>query len=188
MENRELRGVFDGSILENLYHKCPDDYKDNTLFFAISNDGVEVTKKTSYTPIVAKLLNLPAEVRGLLSSIWLLGYMPPNVKDYQAFLKPIADMFAARAPLTGTPLDVDNVAKGIQEAISLMMAYDINDIRAVPCGTCGSSAPCYIGSCNMCVQQGIRLKGQPRTIVPGAVRALKQGAFTHAHACMNILL
>jgi len=181
MANRELHGVFDGSILEALYHKCPEAYKEFCLFFALSNDGVEVTKKTSYTPIVAQLLNLPAEMRGLLSSMWLLGYMPPNVKDYQAFLKPIADMFAARAPLTGVPLEVYNAAKGQEDSISLMLAWSINDIRAVPSTTCGSNPPCYVGSCNMCVQQGIRLRGQQRTILPGAVRALGAGACTRAH-------
>jgi hypothetical protein len=175
VENRVLHGVFDGTILEALYHKYDPAIKDSCLYFALSNDGVEVTKKTSYTPIVAKLLNLPAEMRGLLSSIWLLGYMPPYVKDYQAFLQPIADMFAAHAPSEGEPLTVFNVARGQEEDINLVLAWNINDIRAVPSTTCGKSPPCYVGSCNMCAQQGIRLAGQPRTILPGAVRALEEG-------------
>jgi hypothetical protein len=72
---REISSAFDGSILQELYHDCTHDYKEFCLYFTCCNDGVEVTKGTSYTPITAELLNLPSELRGLLASIWLLGYV-----------------------------------------------------------------------------------------------------------------
>ena len=35
---------------------------------------------------------------GLLGSIWLLGYMPPKVRNYQNMLRPLVDMFEKYAP------------------------------------------------------------------------------------------
>jgi rubrerythrin len=74
LNERELNCAFDGSIMEELYHGADARYKDNTFYFTWSNDGVEIQKNISYTPIVAKLLNLPKEQRGALACIWLLGY------------------------------------------------------------------------------------------------------------------
>lgn len=74
MTSRELCDPFDGSILSKLHYKETDPrIREYTLYFAFSSDGVEVEKKVSYTPITAKVLNLPNELRGLLSNIWLLG-------------------------------------------------------------------------------------------------------------------
>jgi len=75
LATRELSGPFDGSILQNLHYERKDQDCDKCWYFAVSNDGVEVEKNVSYTPITAKLLNLPAELRGLLTCIWLLGYV-----------------------------------------------------------------------------------------------------------------
>jgi hypothetical protein len=76
IKERELNCAFDGSIMETLYHGADPMYKDSTFYFSWSNDGVEVHKNVSFTPIVAKLLNLPKEQRGALACIWLLGYTP----------------------------------------------------------------------------------------------------------------
>jgi hypothetical protein len=73
MADRELVSAFDGKILQKMYYESDCKTKDETLYFACSNDGVEVEKGVSYTPITAKLLNYPTALRGLLSSIWLLG-------------------------------------------------------------------------------------------------------------------
>jgi hypothetical protein len=104
MHERELRDCFDGSLLNDFLASQVVE-QENALFFTLSNDGVELRKNQSYTPITCKCLNLPPKLRGLLASIWLLGYMPPNVKDYQAFLKPVAEMFARHLP-GGAPLHV----------------------------------------------------------------------------------
>jgi hypothetical protein len=71
--DRELTSAFDGKILQKLYYESEEKTKDETMYFACSNDGVEVEKGVSYTPITAKLLNFPTALRGLLASIWLLG-------------------------------------------------------------------------------------------------------------------
>jgi hypothetical protein len=106
--------------------------------------------------------------------------MPPKVKDYQAMLKPVVEMFAKYAPITGEPLVVDNADTGSPTNIWLMIAWTMNDIRAIPTTTCGRHPPCFCGGCNSCIQRGIRLEGQPRTIVPGAVRALGEGHVSQA--------
>ncbi len=104
MHERELRDCFDGSLLNDFLADQVVE-QEKALFFTLSNDGVELRKNQSYTPITCKCLNLPPKLRGLLASIWLLGYMPPNVKDYQAFLKPVAQTFA-RHSRAGPPLHV----------------------------------------------------------------------------------
>lgn len=189
MRSRELTGAFSGSIMEDLYHECKDESKDSTLFFACSNDGVEVEKKISYTPIVAKLLNLPAALRSQMACFWLLGYMPPKVKDYQAMLHPVVDMFAARAPCTGDPLDVWSAATDADQKLWAVCAWNINDIRAFPSTTCGTAPPAYVGSCNLCEQPGIRPRGMGTQVLPGAVRFLGQGRhasyFRHMCLCLS---
>jgi hypothetical protein len=145
---------------------------DRTLYFACSNDGVEVTKNVTYTPITAKLLNLPGELRGMLANIWLLGYMPPKVQDYQSMLKPVVEMFAARNPDNETPLTVLSAATRKISQIYYMVAWTANDIRGVPNTTCGAHPPCFRGSCNMCEVTGIRPLKLNTTVLPGAVRAL----------------
>ena len=178
IHNRDLNGPFDGSILESLHHECDASCGKNTcLYFALSNDGVEVEKNVAYTPITAKLLNLPPEMRGLLTCIWLLGYMPPKVKDYQAMLQPVLDMIAEHAPDSewGTPCAVHSVATGATEDLWFKLAWTVNDIRAVPGVTCGTAPPAYVGSCNMCAQMGLRPHKLGTTVLPGAVRALGEG-------------
>ena len=62
---RELTDAWDGAILSSLHHENKDANKEDILYFAQSNDGVEVQKNISYTPITAKLLNLPVKLRGI---------------------------------------------------------------------------------------------------------------------------
>ena len=50
-------------------------------------------------------------VSGLLGSIWLLGYMPPKVKNYQNMLLPLVDMYAQFAP-GNEPVTVFDKKKG----------------------------------------------------------------------------
>ena len=72
VENRELHDVWDGTILGALFHALDDPEKCHYLYLAQSNDGVEVEKNVTYTPITAKLLNLPPDLRGeaLLLSLY----------------------------------------------------------------------------------------------------------------------
>ena len=88
-------------------------------------------------------------------------------------LRPLVEMFAARAPHTGEPLRVPSAsADGTEVHIYLVVAWTANDIRAIPSTTCGASPPAYVGSCNMCEQKGVRPHGLNTTVIPGAVRAL----------------
>lgn len=104
---REITGCWDGTLLQTLCGLlAPFVAVKNCIFFAQSNDGVEVTKSTTFTPITAKVLNYGGKMRGLLTNIVLLGFMPPNVKNYQNMLLPVVEMYAKRAPSTGEPLQV----------------------------------------------------------------------------------
>jgi hypothetical protein len=64
LENRELVDCWDAGILGTLFHDLPDLEKEDYLYLAQSNDGVEVEKNVTYTPITAYLLNLPPDMRG----------------------------------------------------------------------------------------------------------------------------
>ena len=68
------------------------------VFLHVSNDGVEVEKGVSYTPVTARLYDLPPSVRGLLRSILLLSYFPPYVKNYRNMCRPVCDQFAKHCP------------------------------------------------------------------------------------------
>ena len=86
---------------------------------------------------------------GLLGSIWLLGYMPPRVRNYQNMLRPVVDMFAQYAP-GKDPMVIFDASLGVEVTKWLVCAVLVNDIRGVPNATCGKSPPCLVGSCNMC--------------------------------------
>jgi hypothetical protein len=75
----EMADVWDGSILENLFHRSSDGNKEDVVYFMAANDGVEVEDGVSYTPIVGQVLNFPPKLRGLLGQIVLFGYLPPKV-------------------------------------------------------------------------------------------------------------
>ena len=113
LRDRNLRDAWDGKLLEDLLAQNPELRREvlNTLFFALSCDGVEVHKNVSYTPITCKCLNLSPRLRGMLASIWLLGYLPPKVENYQEFLQQVVDMFARNAP-GGEPLRVFDASTG----------------------------------------------------------------------------
>ena len=110
---------------------------------------------------------------GLLGAIWLLGYMPPNVKNYQSMLQPVVDMFAKHAP-GAEPIEVYDAHQEKNDQKWVVLAWINNDIRGVPNATCGKAPPALVGSCNMCCQEGQR--HLRTTVLPGAVRALPETA------------
>ena len=233
VENRELHDCWDASILGALFHALDDPEKCHYLYLAQSNDGVEVEKNVTYTPITAKLLNLPPDLRGqasytsthchrvfgtpyqcgtayhertratsvrrtavvrrttmvrttyistpgtvmgrrtvcagMLANIWLLGYLPPKVKNYQSMLQPLVDMFAKHAP-GGEPISVYDAHLDTEVDKFIVCAWLNNDIRGVTNATCGKNPPALVGSCNFCCQGGQRHRHT--TVLPGAVRAL----------------
>ena len=175
VENRELVDWWDSSIAAELFHDLPDEDKKDYLYFACSNDGVEVEKKVSYTPVTAKLMNMAADARGMLGSIWLLGFWPPKVKDYQAMLLPVVEMFAKHAP-GEEPIDVYDAHLKQRSNKWVVLAQNTNDIRGVTPATCGKAPPSLVGSCNMCMQEGVRHR--TTTVLPGAVRALPEAKDT----------
>ena len=172
LENRELVDWWDCGIAAELFHNMNDEDKEDYLYFACSNDGVEVEKNVSYTPVTAKLLNVAPDARGMLGSIWLLGFWPPKVKDYQAMLQPVVEMFAEHAP-GAEPIDVFDAHLGERRNKWLVMAQNNNDIRGVPAATCGKAPPSLEGSCNNCEQKGV--SHRRTTVLPGVVRALPEG-------------
>ena len=98
--------------------------------------------------------------------------MPPKVKNYENMLRPVVDQLAKHAP-GGEPIRVYNAATGEHEEWFLVLAFNMNDIRAVPIGTCGKNPPCITGSCNACDVCG--QYHRKTTVVPGAVRLLTPG-------------
>ena len=119
-------------------------------------------------------LNFPPVLRSLLASIWMFGIMPPKVKDYQQMLLPVVEQLAKFMPgPDGEDLRVWDADKEEWLDLRLILAQIINDIRAVPCGTCGKHPPCYVGSCNFCKQCGRRVHS--RTVLGGAVRGVGTG-------------
>ena len=102
-------------------------------------------------------------------SIWLLGYMPPKVKNYQNMLKPLVDMYAKYAP-GNQHIDVHDSHLGTSVKKWVICAFLTNDVRGVPNATCGKSPPCLVGTCNMCNVGGHYHRAT--TVVPGAVWSL----------------
>ena len=153
--NPEIKDCFDGKNLVNLraemntFIKAESD--DIILYFSQSHDGVEVTKNVTYTPIVASILNYPPETRTLLGTLLLLGFLPPSIKGsmYQRRLRPVVKMFAKRRPGNGKPLTVYNAHTKKNVNVYFVLAAVVNDIRALPVGTCGRHPPCYIGTYNI---------------------------------------
>ena len=172
LQNRELRDCWDASIMESQFHRISDENKKSFLYFAQSHDGVEIQKNVTYTPITAKVLNLPTHARGRLACIWLLGFLPPNVKNYQNMLKPMVEMFAKSAP-GKEPIEVFDAHQGTNRKLWTVISWITNDIRGVPNGTCGRHPPSIIGSCNYCCIKGNHIK-PGGTVLVGAVGAVKR--------------
>ena len=179
VKDRELRDCWDGTIIPSLFPHLNNDTKKSFLYFAQSHDGVEIQKNVTYTPITAKVLNLPTHVRGRLGCIWLLGYLPPHVKNYQNMLKPMVEMFAKSAP-DKDPINVYDAHTKTHRNIWTVIAWITNDIRAVPNGTCGRHPPSLIGSCNYCCIQGTNIK-KGTTVLVGAVGAVKRNHRGNLH-------
>ena len=170
--SRELHDCWDASIMDTQFHRLHDENKKSFLYFAQSHDGVEVQKNVTYTPITAKLLNLPSNARGRLSCIWLLGFLPPNVSNYQNMLKPMVEMFAKSAP-GEQPIQVYDAHLGRDRDIWTVLSWITNDIRGVPNGTCGRHPPDIIGSCNYCCIKGNNIS-PGTTVLVGAVGAVQR--------------
>ena len=172
MADRELTDVWDGEVLERLFHNYEGpghEKKNQFLYFSLCADGVEVKKRqdATYTPVTAKLLNWPPALRRLNTTIFLLAFFPPNVIDYGEMMSPIADTFALHQP-GGTAIPVS--IKTRREEAWLMLVNAISDIRGIPVFTGGSHPPCKVGSCNNCKVRGFRASN--RTVLAGAVRGL----------------
>ena len=82
MANRELRDVYDGTLMTDLYHDEDDEGKSEWLYASLTNDGVEVTKNVAYTPIVMKWFNLPPHLRiSAAEGVQLPGDVPSGRRD-----------------------------------------------------------------------------------------------------------
>jgi hypothetical protein len=131
------------------------------------NDGVEVEKAVSYTPVTFKILSLPPGLRGALGTIVMIALLPPKIKNYNSMFRPIVDMLVALAP-EGAGISVDS------RTVSLVVAWLLNDTRAVyTTAGPGKCPPAFVGSCVRCVVQGQRHLAT--TVLPGAVRLLPIG-------------
>ncbi len=102
--NRELVDFTDSSIHAELYREEETD--EVVLYIVMCFDGVEVEKNVTYTPVTAKLLNLPPGLRGQLGNLWLLGFFPPHVQDYDTMLTPIVEQLATHRPGANHPIEV----------------------------------------------------------------------------------
>jgi hypothetical protein len=141
--------------------------------------------QVAYTPIVGMFLNWPPVLRSLLASMWMFGIMPPYVKDYQAMLRPVVEQFAQYAPgPTGEDLRVWDADTETNRDLRVVNATACNDVRGLPCGTCGANPPAYVGSCNFCKQTGRRVHA--RTVLGGAVRAVGMGTIQRT-TCVFVL-
>ena len=141
-----------------------------TIYLALSADGTEVQKQTSFTPVTVKMLNLGAGLRSLMSNIRMLAVFPQGVQDYNSLLGPVALELHKRRPGGGNPIRVRHPRTKKLMHLYLHLAYTVNDLRGVPACTGGRHAPCIEGSCWICKVRG--LHRQRRTIVPAAVRLL----------------
>ena len=138
------------------------------MYFALTADGVEVVKNVSYTPVILKVLNLPAELRTMMANIRMVAVLPPGVVDYNSVLRPIAADFARHMQKGGTPIITRHPRTNMLLHLFVHLTYTLNDVRGVPTVTCNHHAPCYIGSCVFCKVRGIRR--HDRTVLPAAVR------------------
>ena len=164
-----MNGPFDGSILQRQYHDSDHADKDHFLFFSLHNDGVEVEKGVSYTPVVIKIQNWSSGMRIAQSGKLLIAVFPPHVKDYQSLLEPVARMFAKHAP-GKRPLTVWDAHREATTHVWYIMCWACNDLRAAPYSIMGHHGPCYIGSCSQCVIGALRRFG--RMVLIGCVRLL----------------
>ena len=102
-------------------------------------------------------------MRGALGTLVFLALFPPKVKNYNAMMRPIVDMFVDLAPRgSGVTLQ--------EKVVHVALAWILNDTRGVPDCCCGKQAPAFVGSCVRCVIQGQR--HHTATTLPGAVRQL----------------
>jgi hypothetical protein len=168
LESREIAGSWDASNLPDLHRRLSPlvDDPDDILYSTFHCDGVEVAKGVSYTPLTGKVLRFNSKVRSLRANIWCFGWLPPHVKNYQAMLRPVAEMMAKRQP-GEQPLMVYDAFLKRERPVYFALESIRNDIRGLPNATAGTQPPAYVGSCNSCHVAGQRHRNT--TVVPGAV-------------------
>lgn len=164
LSQRELRDVWDGTILHDMQNILDED----TIVLQQSNDGVEVQKNVSYTPVVFKYLNLPPSIRSRFGTMLLLAFFPPRIKNHQAMFRPLVEQLARYQPGRETVSVYDAFQEQVRQ-LSVVVAPLINDIRGLPHTTMGKAPPAYVGSCNYCMQGGFWHR---RVTLPGVCRAL----------------
>lgn len=81
-------------------------------------------------------------------------------------------MFAARAPITGTPYKTAD-AFGCPRSVTCFILWLLNDLRGTAKPVMGKQSPAYVGACSQCRLVGVRLKGAAVTIYPGAITHTK---------------
>ena len=57
--------------------------KQNSFVPAQVNDGVEVVKAVSYTPVTFKILSLPPGLRGVLGTVVMIALLPPKIDQLE---------------------------------------------------------------------------------------------------------
>ena len=103
---RWLCDAYDGQLLHDHFHDAQaSTLPRSCLYMTFTCDGTEVEKNKCYTPIAAKYVNLPPQLRQLLGNIKLVGWMQPGVKDYQAHFRPFVRQLAKHQP-GKTPMKV----------------------------------------------------------------------------------
>jgi hypothetical protein len=110
-----------------------------------------------------KILNMPGVLRGALGTMLFMALFPPHIKNYNAMMRPIVDMFVDLEP-RGRGIAVDD------KVIHVALAWILNDTRGVPSCCNGKQAPCLCGSCVKCYVQG--QSHHTSVVLPGAVRTL----------------
>lgn len=163
-----LRDCYQGRIMQRLFRSFDAALLPDIIYLTQCNDGVEVEKNVSYTPCTAEVLNLEPQVRSLLGSIWLLALFPPHVRDYQSMFLPLVNMYKELAP-GGRGVKVWDAYQQRTRTIYVVLAWIVNDIRGVPNSSCGSYAPCYVGSCVWCKVRGVKVHRKTAIILPGTV-------------------
>ena len=111
-----------------------DDEKaaEHTIFIALTADGTEVQKNTSFTPVTSKVLNFSSRLRSLLSNIKLHAIFPPSVQDYNSLLRPIVDELLKHRPGGGDPIRMRHPVTDTPVHLYVHLAFLVNDIRGQP--------------------------------------------------------
>lgn len=90
-------------------------------------------KSESMTPVVAFLLNLPPRMRYTFAGIFLLGVMPPRIRNYKFFFErmfaPLQDMILGG---NGTGLEVYDGFKERRIRLWFDVTFMVEDSKGLP--------------------------------------------------------